>query len=191
MVVFLLGAEHLRRATGRQWCRTSSPSPRSLRCSAWSSAGPSSGRNAAGDRRPTSAQISGATPDGSALHPVQVGVGGPIALVGLFTDGCRGAQVGSLFSSDAWNNVTFTAGEVKNPQRNLPLALALGTGAVIAALLAGQRRLPERAAAARRSAAAPRILAAASSTPPRTASPPRSSGDVAAERRRASWPSPS
>ena len=42
------------------------------------------------------------------------------------------AQVGSLFSADAWNNVTFTAGEVKNPQRNLPLSLALGTGVVIA-----------------------------------------------------------
>jgi APA family basic amino acid/polyamine antiporter len=42
------------------------------------------------------------------------------------------AQVGSLFSADAWNNVTFTAGEVKDPQRNLPLSLALGTGIVIA-----------------------------------------------------------
>ncbi len=42
------------------------------------------------------------------------------------------AQVGSLFSADAWNNVTFTAAEVKNPQRNLPLSLALGTGIVIA-----------------------------------------------------------
>jgi len=41
------------------------------------------------------------------------------------------AQVGSLFSADAWNNVTFTAGEVKNPKRNLPLSLALGTGVVI------------------------------------------------------------
>jgi len=40
------------------------------------------------------------------------------------------AMVGSLFSSDAWNNVTFAAAEVKNPQRNLPLALALGTGLV-------------------------------------------------------------
>ncbi|HEV7672178.1 MAG TPA: amino acid permease [Thermoanaerobaculia bacterium] len=40
------------------------------------------------------------------------------------------AQVGSLFSSDAWNNITFTAGEVKNPKRNLPLSLALGTGLV-------------------------------------------------------------
>jgi APA family basic amino acid/polyamine antiporter len=40
-------------------------------------------------------------------------------------------QVGSLFSSDAWNNVTFTAGEIKNPKRNLPLSLALGTGVVL------------------------------------------------------------
>ena len=41
------------------------------------------------------------------------------------------AQVGSLFSADAWNNVTFTAGEVQNPKRNLPLSLAMGTGVVI------------------------------------------------------------
>lgn len=41
------------------------------------------------------------------------------------------AQVGSLFSADAWNNVTFTAGEVQNPRRNLPLSLAMGTGVVI------------------------------------------------------------
>jgi basic amino acid/polyamine antiporter, APA family len=46
------------------------------------------------------------------------------------------AQVGSLFSADAWNNVTFTAGEVKNPSRNLPLSLALGTGIVIALYVA-------------------------------------------------------
>jgi APA family basic amino acid/polyamine antiporter len=37
------------------------------------------------------------------------------------------AMVGSLFSSDAWNNITFTAGEVENPKRNIPLSLALGT----------------------------------------------------------------
>ena len=49
---------------------------------------------------------------------------------GLFIAFCV-AQVGSLFSSDAWNNVTFTAAEVKNPRRNLPLSLALGTGLVI------------------------------------------------------------
>jgi basic amino acid/polyamine antiporter, APA family len=66
----------------------------------------------------------------STLHPVEVGVGGPIAMVGMLTI-LAVSQVGSLFSSDAWNNVTFTAGEVKNPQRNLPLALALGTGSVI------------------------------------------------------------
>jgi APA family basic amino acid/polyamine antiporter len=41
------------------------------------------------------------------------------------------AQVGSLFSADAWNNITFTAGEVRDPRRNLPLSLALGTGLVI------------------------------------------------------------
>jgi len=37
------------------------------------------------------------------------------------------AQVGSLFSADAWNNITFTAGEVKNPKRNIGLSLLLGT----------------------------------------------------------------
>ena len=37
------------------------------------------------------------------------------------------AMVGSLFSSDAWNNITFTAGEVKNPKKNLPLSLFYGT----------------------------------------------------------------
>ena len=36
-------------------------------------------------------------------------------------------MVGSIFSSDAWNNVTFIAGEIKNPQRNIGLSLFLGT----------------------------------------------------------------
>jgi APA family basic amino acid/polyamine antiporter len=40
------------------------------------------------------------------------------------------AMVGSLFSADAWNNVTFAAAEVRNPRRNLPLALGLGTAIV-------------------------------------------------------------
>jgi len=40
------------------------------------------------------------------------------------------AMVGSLFSSDAWNNVTFTGEEVRNPKRNLPLALGLGVTVV-------------------------------------------------------------
>src|SRR6202161_1351231 len=65
-----------------------------------------------------------------AQHAVQVGVGGPVVMVGTLTI-LAVAQVGSLFSADAWNNVTFTAGEVKNPNRNLPLSLALGTGVVI------------------------------------------------------------
>lgn len=46
-----------------------------------------------------------------------------------------GAMVGSLFSADAWNNVTFIAGEVKEPRRNLPLSLVFGVGLVIAIYL--------------------------------------------------------
>jgi APA family basic amino acid/polyamine antiporter len=41
------------------------------------------------------------------------------------------SQTGSLFSADAWNNITFTAGEVRDPRRNIPLSLAFGTGLVI------------------------------------------------------------
>ncbi|HME11393.1 MAG TPA: APC family permease, partial [Candidatus Acidoferrum sp.] len=37
------------------------------------------------------------------------------------------AQVGSLFSSDAWNNIGFTAGELKNPKRDVALSMAFGT----------------------------------------------------------------
>ncbi|MDO9157426.1 MAG: amino acid permease, partial [Sediminibacterium sp.] len=37
------------------------------------------------------------------------------------------SMVGSIFSSDAWNNVTFIAGEIKNPQKNIGLSLFLGT----------------------------------------------------------------
>ena len=51
--------------------------------------------------------------------------------IGLLVALCV-AQVGSLFAADAWNNVTFTAGEVKEPRRNIPLSLAVGTGLVIA-----------------------------------------------------------
>jgi APA family basic amino acid/polyamine antiporter len=40
------------------------------------------------------------------------------------------ALVGSIFSSDAWNNITFTSSEIENPQKNLPRALLLGTGGV-------------------------------------------------------------
>jgi len=66
----------------------------------------------------------------SSLHPVQVGIGGPIVLVNVFVV-VAVVQVGSLFSSDSWNNITFTAGEVKNPKRNIPLSLILGTGSVL------------------------------------------------------------
>ena len=53
-----------------------------------------------------------------------------IAAFGLFVGICV-AQTNSLFSADAWNNITFTAGEVINPRRNVPLSLALGTILVI------------------------------------------------------------
>jgi len=53
---------------------------------------------------------------------------------GLFVALCV-TQTGSLFSADAWNNITFTAGEVKDPRRNIPLSLALGTFVVIALYL--------------------------------------------------------
>jgi APA family basic amino acid/polyamine antiporter len=56
---------------------------------------------------------------------------------GLFVAFCV-AQVGSLFSADSWNNVTFTAGEVKNARRNVPLALALGTCVVTTLYLLAQ-----------------------------------------------------
>lgn len=56
--------------------------------------------------------------------------GGPETAFALFV-AVAVAQVGSLFSADAWNNITFTAGEVKNPQRNVPFSLALGTLIVI------------------------------------------------------------
>ena len=66
----------------------------------------------------------------STLHAVRVGASGPTAMVGIFTV-VAVVQVGSLFSSDSWNNVTFTAGEIQNPRRNLPLSLVIGTGVVL------------------------------------------------------------
>jgi APA family basic amino acid/polyamine antiporter len=53
-----------------------------------------------------------------------------LSAFGLFVAICV-AQTGSLFSADAWNNITFTAGEVKDPRRNIPLSLAIGTAVVI------------------------------------------------------------
>jgi APA family basic amino acid/polyamine antiporter len=50
----------------------------------------------------------------------------PISGAALF-GGIAAAMVGSVFSSDAWNNVTFIAGEIKNPQKNIGASLFLGT----------------------------------------------------------------
>src|SRR5437879_4146048 len=65
-------------------------------------------------------------------EPVQPGTGvggedwlGLLTVIGV-------AMVGSLFAADAWNNVTFVAGEVKDPERTLPRSLAVGTGLVVA-----------------------------------------------------------
>jgi len=53
--------------------------------------------------------------------------GGMVEIAGLAVfAGIISAMVGSLFSSDAWNNVTFIAGEIKNPQRNIGLSLFFG-----------------------------------------------------------------
>ena len=49
---------------------------------------------------------------------------------GLFVALCV-SQTGSLFAADAWNNITFAAGEVKNPRRNVPLSMAFGTIMVV------------------------------------------------------------
>lgn len=48
---------------------------------------------------------------------------GGVALVGAIA----ASMVGSIFSSDAWNNVTFIAGEIKNPKKNIGLSLFMGT----------------------------------------------------------------
>ncbi|MEY2549003.1 MAG: basic amino acid/polyamine antiporter, family [Verrucomicrobiota bacterium] len=53
-----------------------------------------------------------------------------VAAFGLFVGICV-TQTQSLFSADAWNNITFIAGEVRNPRRNVPLSLAFGTFLVI------------------------------------------------------------
>jgi basic amino acid/polyamine antiporter, APA family len=63
------------------------------------------------------------------LQEVGAGLTAAVAF-GLFVGICV-AQTNSLFSADAWNNITFTAGEVVNPRRNVPLSLALGTFLVI------------------------------------------------------------
>jgi APA family basic amino acid/polyamine antiporter len=59
------------------------------------------------------------TEDGTILHSMLNG--GPLVLA------LCGAMVGAIFSSDAWNNVTFIAGEIKRPERNIGLSLFIGT----------------------------------------------------------------
>lgn len=51
-----------------------------------------------------------------------IAIGGSALFAGIIS-----SMVGSLFSSDAWNNVTFIAGEIRNPKRNIGLSLFLGT----------------------------------------------------------------
>jgi APA family basic amino acid/polyamine antiporter len=74
------------------------------------------------------------TPQNAAMIRPEIGglptTAATLGMFGLLVALCV-SQVGSLFSSDAWNNITFTAGEVKNPRRNIPLSLAYGTMLVI------------------------------------------------------------
>ena len=63
------------------------------------------------------------------FSPLAVGLDATTAF-GLFVAICV-SQSGSLFSADSWHDITFAAGEVKNPQRTLPLALGIGTTLVI------------------------------------------------------------
>ena len=66
------------------------------------------------------------TPSNASLESAGPGSGGWVGLLTLIGV----AMVGSLFAADAWNNVTFVGGEVKDPERNLPRALAFGAGLV-------------------------------------------------------------
>ena len=95
---------------------------------------------------------------GAASRAARAGATGALALVMLLGK----AMIGPLFSQSAWNNVTFTGGEVRDPGRTLPRALLIGCGVVVTSLPAGERRLrrhaparrnPERAAGPRGGAA--------------------------------------
>ena len=61
----------------------------------------------------------------TAADGASMSIGGMALLLALGT-----SMVGSLFSSDAWNSITFTAGEVRDPQRNIPASLTIGVGMV-------------------------------------------------------------
>jgi APA family basic amino acid/polyamine antiporter len=67
--------------------------------------------------------------NGWTAENVQPGLAGAGALVLVMLLGR--AMTGPLFAQSAWNNVTFTAGEVQNPGRNLPRALLIGCGTVV------------------------------------------------------------
>lgn len=75
------------------------------------------------------------TQAGSAIHADHFWTparNGEILSVSAFLPFLAMAMVGVFFSYDAWNNVTFAAGEVKNPRRNLPLCVPLGVALVMA-----------------------------------------------------------
>ncbi len=68
-------------------------------------------------------------------NPVDLAAGvSALSAFGLFM-AVAVSQVGALFAADAWNNITFTAGEVKNPRRDIPLSLAVGTAIVMTLFL--------------------------------------------------------
>lgn len=73
--------------------------------------------------------VAGLGPEATPQHTQAQGPDPSFWEVGFLAFGA--AMVGALFSSDAWNNVTFTAGEMRNPQRSVPLSLLIGTSSVI------------------------------------------------------------
>jgi basic amino acid/polyamine antiporter, APA family len=64
------------------------------------------------------------------LNTLQIGHTDIYTAFGMMVALCV-SQTGSLFSADSWHDITFVAGEVRNPKRNLPLSLALGTSLVV------------------------------------------------------------
>src|SRR5258708_13289811 len=90
-----------------------------------------------------------------------------IAGAGIF----GAAMVGALFSADAWASATFVAAEVRHPKRDLPLALAFGTGLAIALyILTNIAYLFELPASG--TADAPTVVGRATAPPSRHRSPP-------------------
>jgi basic amino acid/polyamine antiporter, APA family len=93
------------------------------------------------------------------VSPLAAGLDAVTAF-GLFVAICV-AQTGSLFSADSWHDITFTAGEVKDPKRTLPLCLGIGTTIVIVLyLLANVAYLVTLPLSAIQNAPADRVAAA-------------------------------